>query len=141
MAKHAGTREVQCYRCGHRREVGGRTQSTNCPGCNKPLQVSDIVVKGYLAVKELQTCGRIIVHKKGKVIADLVEAQLGIECEGLIEAKQVIAGGNLQLGQKSTFKGGQTHAQNLIMKAGGKMKPSALNIPSDPKGVKDLLPP
>jgi len=141
MARHAGTRKVQCYRCGHRQEVGARTQSTSCPGCNKPLQVSDIVVKGYLAVKEIQTCGKVIVQKKGKLIADHVEGHLGIDCEGLIEAKEVITGGKLALGAKSTFKGGQTHTPNLSIKAGAKMKPSCLNVPSDPKGVEDLLPP
>jgi len=132
---------VQCYHCRHRFEVGGRAQSTSCPGCHKPLFVGDIVVKKLQPVQEVRTCGRIIVQRKGRIIAKLVEGHLGIECEGVIDAKEVLTGGTLELGPKSSFKGGQTHARNWVMKQGAKVQPSYMNVPDDPKGLDDLVPP
>ena len=83
MAKNKGPRKVQCYHCRHRFEVGGRAQSTSCPGCNKPLIVEDKVFdaksSGIGRIK-IQTCGSILVKKKGHIAADLVEAHGGIIC-------------------------------------------------------------
>ncbi len=138
MAKNKGPRLVQCYHCQHRFEVGGRAQSTSCPGCNKPLIVEDIVIDKLKAgLIELRTCGSITVKKKGRIMADRIEAHGGIICYGVIEAKEVISGGTVVLAKSATYRG-DLKAPAVEMAAGAKVKPSLFEVPSDPLGLGDL---
>lgn len=142
MVRHTGPRTVQCYHCRHRFEVGGRAQSTSCPGCNKPLIVGDLILKGSTLKgpkKEERTCGKIVIGKKARLMAECVEAHGGIECEGILDARHVLTT-TLHLGAKSTYKGDlQAHA--VDMKAGAKIKPSQWAVPDDPAGLADLTDP
>ena len=138
MARNKGPRTVQCYHCRHRFEVGGRAQSTSCPKCNKPLIVEDIVVDKLKAgLIELRTCGSITVKKKGRVMADRIEAHGGIICEGVIEAKSVISGKTLELGKAATYRG-DLKAPAVKMALGAKVRASVFEVPSDPLGLADL---
>lgn len=140
MAKNKGPRLIQCYHCRHRFEVGGRAQSTSCPGCSKPLVVEDKVFdkkqSGIGRIK-IQTCGSITVKKGGRVTAELVEAHGGIICHGTIEAKEVISGTTMVLGKTSLFYG-HLQAPSVEMAAGARIKPSLFEVPSDPLGLGDL---
>lgn len=139
MARHAGPRTVQCYHCRHRFEVGGRAQSTSCPGCNKAVIVSDIEVKsGVLRgpLREDRTCGRVIVHKRGRLIVDKLEAHGGIEVYGTLDAKQVISGKPVLLDAKCQFKG-NLKAPGVDMKLGAKVH-GEFSVPDDPLGLGDL---
>jgi len=98
------------------------------------------VINKMSAVKEKRTCGKIIVQKRGRIIADLVEANGGIECQGIIDAKKVITGGTLHIGPKATFKGSETHAAALELKLGAKIQPTHFHVPSDPNALGDLNP-
>lgn len=140
MAKNKGPRMVQCYHCRHRFEVGGRAQSTSCPGCNKPLRVEDLVYdkkKSGIGRIKIQTCGSVTVKKGGRITAELVEAHGGIVCHGTIEAKEVISGKTLVLGKTSLFYG-RLKAPGVEMALGAKVKPSVFEVPSDPLGLEDL---
>lgn len=140
MAKNKGPRLIQCYHCRHRFEVGGRAQSTSCPGCNKPLIVEDLVYdkkKSGIGKLKVQTCGSVTVKKGGRVTAELVEAHGGIICHGTIEAKKVISGKTMVLGKTSLFYG-TLNAPAVDMALGAKLKPSMLEVPSDPLGLADL---
>ena len=97
-------RTVQCYLCGRRFEISAIAATVSCPGCYKPLLVEDITVKGYQAVKKLQTCGRITVQKRGRVVADLVEAHEGVEVLGVMHAN-VVSGRSVRIGPKAEWKG------------------------------------
>jgi len=140
MAKNKGPRKIQCYHCRHRFEVGGRAQSTSCPGCNKSLRVEDFVFdakqSGIGRIK-IQTCGSITVKKGGRVTAELVEAHDGITCDGVIEAKHVISGRTLVLGKTGLFYG-TLQAPAVQMAEGARVKPSQFEVPSDPLGLADL---
>ena len=137
MARAAGPKRVQCYHCGHRFEVSARAQSTSCPNCNKALLVSDIILSKYDAVKAKQTCGKIVIKKKGRLIAELVEANEGIECEGILEAKRVISGKTVLLKKKCSFQG-HLQAPACVVELGATIKPSLFEVPSDPKGLAGL---
>lgn len=135
MARHQGPRLVQCYHCRHRFEVSGRAQSTSCPGCNKALLVADEhITKLRGPLKELRTCGRITVAKRGRLIAETIEAHGGIECQGIIDAKHVLSGATVILGPKCDYHGDLT-APNVIMHKGAKVKPSRFAVPDDPLGL------
>ena len=140
MAKNKGPRMVQCYHCRHRFEVGGRAQSTSCPGCNKPLIVEDLVFdtkRSGIGRVKVQTCGTITIKKGGRVTAELVEAHGGLIVHGTIEAKEVISGTTLVLSKTALFYG-HLHAPAVEMAAGAKVKPSQFEVPSDPLGLADL---
>ena len=82
MAKTNGPNHVYCYHCGRRIEIGRRTMSTPCPGCHKTVLVEDIVVKGYTGVNNFETCGRLIVRRRGHAVAKhRVVALAGIEVQ------------------------------------------------------------
>jgi hypothetical protein len=137
MLRGSGQRIVQCYFCRHRFEVAGRAESTSCPGCHKALFVGDIVVSKLKPVKEVRTCGRIVVKKSGRIIADLVEAHRGLECEGNIDAKKVIAG-PVVIGAKAVWKG-DCHALSVVIKQGAKITRGQFFVPEDDLQVADLV--
>ena len=137
MARHRGPRTVQCYLCRHRFQVAGRAQSTSCPGCHKPVIVGDVVVNQLKPVKEVRTCGRIVVKRRGRIIADLVEAHVGIECLGTIDAKKVVAGPVL-IGSRATWKG-DCHALSLSIRLGARINGGRFFVPDDSLNLADLL--
>lgn len=135
MARQLGPRLVQCYHCRHRFEVSSRAQSTSCPGCNKALMVGDEhITKLRGPLKELRTCGRITVSKRGRLIAETIEAHGGIDCQGIIDAKKVLSGATVTLGPKCDYHGNLT-APAVEMQKGAKVKPSMFAVPSDPLGL------
>ena len=86
MARAKGIkRSVRCYLCGHRFDVSTKTLSTACPGCFSAIKVEDVVVKTYLPVTDLQTCGKITITRRGRVAARRIQCGGGILCEGIIE--------------------------------------------------------
>ena len=104
MGKQARYRQVQCYHCRSQVEVSPRAMTMTCPRCHKRLQLEDVVVKAAQGLTKLQTCGRILIEKKGSVRADLVEAHEGIEVLGAIRAK-VVSGGPVLIGEKAKWHG------------------------------------
>ena len=137
MAKNKGPRTVQCYHCRHRFEVGGRAQSTSCPGCNKPLIVEDKVIdKMMYGLNELRTCGSITIKKKGRLMAKFVEAHEGIVCDGTLDADRVVSGKTLVLNKTATYRG-DLQAPAVKMALGAKVKACQFEVPSNPLGLAD----
>src|SRR5262245_47407201 len=104
MAKPSGTRTVHCYHCRHGFEVSRQTMTTVCPKCSKPLTVEDVIIKSAHGVRKIQTCGKLVVQKKGHVIAQFIEAHGGVEVEGILEGK-VLSGGPVHIRSKASWKG------------------------------------
>ncbi|MFA9480122.1 polymer-forming cytoskeletal protein [Phycisphaerales bacterium AB-hyl4] len=130
MARQPATRKVQCYHCRHRFDVSGRAQSTSCPGCYKPVIVGDVVVTTLKPVTEVRTCGSIVVKKKGRIIARVIEAHGGIDCEGAIDAKTVQGGLGVRLGPKAVFKG-DLLALSLRVEEGARVTGGFFDIPNN----------
>ena len=100
--------------------------------------VEDLVIDKLKAgLIELRTCGSITVKKKGRIMADRIEAHGGIVCYGIIEAKKVVSGKAVVLAKSATFRG-DLQAPSVEMAAGAKVKPSMFEVPSDPLGLADL---
>lgn len=120
MAKSLQRRQIRCYLCGHRFEVSTRTMSVPCPKCNKALKVEDILIKSYLPVNEVQTCGKITIAKNGRVVAKLIRCGDGIECEGTLEGA-IETDGELMLGPKASWKGKTLYSKSLAISDGAKL--------------------
>ncbi len=128
--KATGPREVRCYHCGHRFEVSARAMTGSCPKCYGKLMLEDVVITNTQSYKRLQTCGKIIIQARGRVIADLVDAADGIEVTGKLEAK-AYRGGPVSIGPKALWKG-DCAAPSLTIEPGGKIERSWFVIPCDP---------
>ncbi|MEO0514728.1 MAG: polymer-forming cytoskeletal protein [Planctomycetota bacterium] len=140
MARVLPPKTVQCYHCAHRFEVGGRAQSTSCPGCNKPVMVADQVIdKQRGPIRELKTCGKVTIKKRGRLICHHIVAHAGLECEGIVDAKTVISGMPVILGKKSNFKGDLT-APAVVITEGATIQPSlfAIGPPIDEPPPSDI---
>ena len=134
MAKKAGNnlRRVECYHCGRALEVGQSTMSTSCPGCHKPVIVEDVVVRSYKAVTTIETCGKLIVGKRGVcVAARRIVAHGGMEVEGKVTCPSAVSAGRVALGPKSEWKG-DLRAPVLEMKEGAKIASGYFEIPYNP---------
>jgi len=138
MARRSGPHTIQCYHCRNRFEVGGLTQSTACPKCHRAVIVNDVIVKNlYGPLKEIRTCGKIEVRKRGRVIAEFIEAHEGIDCTGVIDARKVISGAPVMLGARCKFKG-DLEAPELEIKKGAQINGGKFAVPHDPLGLADL---
>ena len=102
--------------------------------------VGDLHIKQLKGpLKEVRTCGRIHITKRGRVLADLVEAHGGIYCLGTIDARRVLSGKPVTLGNKSRFKGDLT-APGLNVESGARIDGGYFAIPHDPLSLEDLPP-
>lgn len=133
MAKPTTPRTIRCYHCGHGFDVSAQTMTTVCPKCSKPLTVEDVVIKTAHAVRRIQTCGRLIVQKKGRVIAQSVEAAGGVQVEGILEAK-VTSGGKVWIGPKGQWRG-DCAAPSLEVEEGGRIDGGFFEIAAGRDGL------
>jgi cytoskeletal protein CcmA (bactofilin family) len=90
--------------------------------------VADQEIKGQRGpIRELKTCGQIVVKKRGRLICQHIVAHAGLTCEGIIDAKTVTSGQKVVLGPKSNFKGDLT-APAVDIADGAKIQPSRFAI-------------
>ncbi len=120
MGKAGTTRDIRCYLCGHRLTVSMRAMSTTCPGCHKAIKIEDVIVKTYIPVVDLQTCGRIKITKRGRVAARRIQSGDGIECDGIMEGA-VETDGDVHFGPKSSWKGSSLLSRSIEIAAGAKL--------------------
>ena len=113
----AARRHVRCYLCGNVSEVSPKALSTTCPFCHKAIKIEDVVVKNYLPVNDVQTCGTITVTKKGRIAARRIQAGDGVVCEGAMEGKLETAG-PVQLGSNASWKGTELFSSSLSIEEG-----------------------
>ena len=104
--------------------------SRPCPHCHKPVLIEDVVVRAYKPVVKLETCGKLIVRKGGRVNAKHIEAQMGIECEGAIHGA-AMSGGPVFLGKNAEWRG-DLQAPSLSVKAGARILGGYFQIPYKP---------
>ncbi|MFT3786410.1 MAG: polymer-forming cytoskeletal protein [Tepidisphaeraceae bacterium] len=74
---------IVCLYCGKSQEVALRAITVTCRFCVKPLKLQDVPVKDYQARRQIDTCGIVIVEKKGHVVAER------ILCGGLVARGRV----------------------------------------------------
>lgn len=127
MASDSARQTVDCYHCGHRFEVGGKTQSTNCPECNQRLIVGDVVIKQLTPVKQVNTCGRLVVRARGSLMAETVHASGGVEVLGALNAN-VTSSGPVHIGPKARWKG-DCRAPTLSIDAGARIESGRFDVP------------
>jgi hypothetical protein len=90
--------------------------SISCPWCYKRVTLQDIAVKGTCRQARVQTCGQLVVHRTGSLVASVIEAMQGIELLGHAEGA-IVSGGPVVIGPKARVKGNVT-APSIWMEPG-----------------------
>jgi hypothetical protein len=128
---------VQCYHCRHRFDVSCKAESVNCPECQQRVIVGDVVVRELRPVSRVQTCGRIVVHEKARINAELVEAHEGLEVLGGLSSAQVVSGGPVVIGPKARWAG-DCCAPSLEIRLGARIESGRFMVPDDGLGLSSL---
>jgi hypothetical protein len=128
---------VQCYHCRRRFDVSRKAESVNCPACQQRVIVGDVVVRELRPVARVQTCGRIVVHEKARINAEIVEAHEGLEVLGGLSCGHVLSGGPVVLGPKARWSG-DCRAPSLEVRAGARIEKCRFAVPDDGLGLADL---
>ena len=128
-AKGSGPRAVHCYHCQRPTEVSRKAESIVCPSCGQRVIVGDVIVRELRPVSRVQTCGRIVIHEKARVNAELVEAHEGLEVLGGLTGN-VISGGPVIIGPKARWRG-DLRAPSLEIRAGARIEAGRFTVPDD----------
>ena len=131
MSRQPQTKSVKCYHCRQNFDVSPKAVSTSCPKCNKPVVVQDQVISTLKIVQKMQTCGHVIIKKRGRVIAGVIEGQLGIEVQGVLNGN-ASSDGHVVIGAKARWKG-DCRAPSLEIKPGAKIESGYFQIPNEPQ--------
>ncbi len=74
----SGSKTVVCTHCQNECEVAKRAMSVFCPHCRNRLILEDYAIKNYTSVRELVTCGDIVVEKRGHIRARIKAGNLTV---------------------------------------------------------------
>ena len=98
----SGSKTVVCTHCQNECEVAKRAMSIFCPHCRKRLILEDYAIKNYTSVRELVTCGDIVVEKRGHVRARIKAGNLTVR--GKVHG-DVTARGSVKIGKTGRLIG------------------------------------
>jgi hypothetical protein len=106
---------VTCLYCGGTQEVGRKTLSLTCKHCHKPLKLEDVNINKYEARRNVDTCGVVVVERKGQAVTDRVLCG-GLIVRGKLKGN-VTSRGPVLIGPEAEVKGDVT-APRLAVGAG-----------------------
>lgn len=113
------TRDIRCLHCDHAFGVARAAMVLTCPVCYKRIRVEDVVVNTARAMGRVETCGRVVVRRGGKVTASVVLASEAVEVLGEMQAGTVVAP-VVYIGPKATWRGDLTAAR-IVVEPGAKV--------------------
>ncbi len=93
MSREPARRQILCPRCDAPQEVSRNAKSILCPGCHRNIATTDIEVNEYCAKIEMYTAGRLLVGRKGTLIAEVraEEVQVKGEVKGPVRSLGLVA--------------------------------------------------
>ena len=106
---------IVCLYCEKPQEVSRRAMQITCKYCYKSLRIEDIVVKQYEARRSIETCGVVVVEKKGNIVADRVLCG-GLIVRGKVKS-QITSRGTVLVGPEADLIG-DVSAPTLAVGAG-----------------------
>lgn len=104
MSRTNTAHRVRCYHCLEEIEVSESAMSLSCPCCSKRIVVQDLIVSGTYAGTRVQTCGRVVVERKGDLSASTVQASGGVFVDGVLKAN-VRSLGSVVISSRARWKG------------------------------------
>jgi hypothetical protein len=110
---------VRCYHCLNHFDASEKAITLSCPRCYQRVEVRDVIVRDEMRAKVVQTCGLVIIEKKGRLRAEAVEACEGVEVLGELDA-HCVSHAHVFIGAKATWRGDCT-APMIVMEPGAKV--------------------
>lgn len=107
-------KRVCCTHCQSITEVGPRALSVVCPHCNQRLVTGDVRVRTYYAVREIATCGDVVVEKRGHAVASIRAANLTVN--GKVHGDVVVLG-RVRINKTASVTG-DIRAPRLLVQSG-----------------------
>lgn len=92
----SGSKTVVCTHCQADCVAAKRAMSIFCPHCRKRLILEDYAIKNYTSVRELVTCGDVVIEKRGHVRARIKAGNLTLK--GKVQG-DVTARGSVMIGK------------------------------------------
>ena len=136
MLRQGATRQVRCYHCTEPIEVSESALSLSCPCCCKRIVIQDLVVSGTYAGTKVQTCGKVVVERKGDLSAASVQASGGVFVEGSLKAS-VRSLGPVVIGAKARWRG-DCHAPRIEIEPGAAIEGGDFRIAPVTKPSEEL---
>ena len=106
---------IVCLYCDKPMEIGMRTLSATCKHCHKPLRFENVRIDKYEARRAIETCGNVVVEKKGNVVSDRIHCG-GMVVRGKVKG-HITSRGPVLVGPEAEIKGDMT-APTLAVGAG-----------------------
>jgi len=106
---------ITCLYCEKAQEVSRKAKSVTCKFCYKSLKLEDLPFSKYEARRTVETCGVVIVEKKGSLIADRVHCG-GLVVRGKVRGN-VTSRGSVLVGPEAELKG-DVKAPSIAVGAG-----------------------
>lgn len=94
---------IICLYCATPQEVGRRAMTVTCKSCNKPLKLDDITFNQYAARRSIDTCGIVVIEKKGQVVSDRLLCG-GLVARGRVKAT-IVSRGPILVGPEAEIRG------------------------------------
>ena len=92
------------------------TPVLTCPGCYQRVRVEDIVINADVVERALETCGRLLIDRRGRVRTGRLAAGLSIEIRGQVAAGEVVTD-RLYVGARAVISG-DCRAGALVIEPG-----------------------
>lgn len=112
-------RRVQCYRCQHELTVSAKALSIFCPHCQQRLVLENVKVDRPHPIRELMTCGDLLVEAGGKL------HMLRIVAENVFVRGRIIgpifARNRIEIARTGSVEG-DVEARNVVVHAGGSLR-------------------
>ncbi len=88
--KETGPKVVCCPNCGGTQEVGASAQSIVCHHCNVTIKVTDQKISQYSATVSLETCGSLLIEKKGALVVQKRVVVADLTLKGSLKGNTVV---------------------------------------------------
>ena len=128
--KETGPKSVLCPNCGGAFDVAATALSVVCRHCNTSVKIADQKITQYAAVISLETCGAVIIEKKGalavqkRCIGSSLTVKGSLKGPSIIHGKAVIEAGAVVLGDLA--------ARSITIEDGATLKGYLRIAPNDP---------
>ncbi len=125
-------RRVQCVHCTRLFPVPLKAMILTCPACFRRVRVEDVIISGQQHTPRLETCGRIVIRPRARVVTEVLAAGMGVEVHGELTAGCVIAG-RVRIGPQGRWTGDCTAASVVVDPGatilGGRFTVRPLDVP------------
>ena len=110
----SASKTVRCTHCEAELEVAVGAVSTACPRCHKRVDLENVTIKSYYAVRQFATCGDVVVKKRGTIASNVRTGQLTVAGKVLGDVE---AHGEVRI-SRTGHVAGTIHAPALVIAKG-----------------------